>query len=266
MERNKIISVVNAKGGVGKTTTALNMGAWLSMFAKCKVLLIDGDGQANLTACMDIDFSKIKNTLYDLLINEDLPIQEAIYHDDKLLCDIIIADERLNEIDLKLSATFDRERILSYKLNEIKQNYDYIIIDCSPSFNLTTYNSLVASDFLLVPVQSDFLAVRGTSNMIDNIKSKVHKRLNPNLEVLGYFLTMYDSRITTDKSIKDLLKEQFKEKAFDTSIRENSKIKDSPMVQKSIFEYDKYSNGFYDYYNLMLEVWKRLGGQVNERK
>lgn len=262
MERNKIISVVNAKGGVGKTTTALNMGAWLSIFAKCKVLLIDGDGQANLTACMNIDFSKVKGSLYDLLIDEDLPVQNVIYHDNNLLCDIIVADERLNEIDLKLSATFDRERLLFYKLNEIKENYDYIIIDCSPSFNLTTYNSLVASDYLIVPVQSDFLAVRGTSNMIDSIKLKVQKRLNPDLKILGYFLTMYDNRITTDKSIKDLLKEQFQEKAFETSIRENSKIKDSPMVQKSIFEFDKYSNGYTDYYNLMLEVWQRLGGSV----
>lgn len=267
MERNKIISVVNQKGGVGKTTTALNMSAWFSMFAKCKVLVIDGDGQANLTACMDIDFSKVKGTLYDLLTNDDLPIQDIIYHDEKLLCDVIVADERLNDIDIVLSTAFDRERLLSYKLEEIRENYDYIIIDCSPSFNLTTYNALVASDYLLVPVQSDFLAVRGTANMVDNIKSKVQKRLNPKLQVLGYFLTMYDNRITTDKSIKDLLHEQFQEKAFEVCIRENSKVKDSPMAQKSIFEYDRTSNGFLDYYNLMIEVWQRLGGNVNnERK
>lgn len=267
MERNKIISIVNQKGGVGKTTTTLNMSAWFSMFAKCKVLIIDGDGQANLTTCLNIDMAKVKGTLYDLLTNEDLKAQDIIYQDSNLLCDVIIADERLNDIDIVLSTAFDRERILQYKLEEIRANYDYIIIDCSPALNLTTYNALVASDYLLIPVQSDFLAVRGTANMVDLIKNKVQKRLNPKLEILGLFLTMYDNRITTDKSIKDLLKEEFGDKALEVCIRENSKVKDSPMYKKSIFEYDRNSNGCVDYYNLMIELWQRLGGSVNnERK
>ena len=265
MEKNKVISIVNQKGGVGKTTTALNMGAWLSIYAKAKVLLIDIDGQANLTACVNIDNKKIKGSTFDLLTNDNIKAEDIIYKDDSLLFDIIVSDERLNNIDLILNGILDRERQLSYKLEKIKNNYDYIIIDCSPSLNLATINSLVASDYILIPVQADYLSIRGTAKLLDSI-NKIKIRMNPNLDILGVFITMYDNRKINDKNIYETIHEQFKDKAFNTYIRENVRLKESPIEKKSIYEYDRNCNGFVDYYNLMIEIWKRLGGQVNDEQ
>ena len=262
MEKNKVISIVNQKGGVGKTTTALNFGAWLSIYAKAKVLLIDIDGQANLTACIDINQNKVKGSTFDLLTNDNIKVEDIIYTDYSLF-DIIVSDERLNNIDLVLNGIMDRERQLSYKLESIINSYDYIIIDCSPSLNLATINSLVASDYILIPVQSDFLSIRGTAKLLESI-NKVKERMNPKLDILGVFITMYDNRKTNDKGIYETIQEQFKDKAFNTFIRENVRIKESPIEKKNIFEYDKNSNGSIDYYNLFIEVWKRLGGKVNE--
>lgn len=265
LQTHKIISIVNQKGGVGKTTTALNMSAWLSLFTKAKVLLIDMDGQANLTACVNIDKSKVKGNSFDLLVNEELKAEDIIYKDKSLLFDIIVADEKLNNIDLILNNVMDRERQLSYKLEEIKEKYDFIIIDCSPSLNLATINSLATTDFIMIPVQADYLSVRGTAKLLESI-NKVKAKINPGLDILGVFLTMYDNRKLNDKEIYDTIQEQFKEKAFKTCIRENVRLKESPIERKSIFEYDKSCNGFYDYYSLMVEVWKRLGGNVSEKR
>lgn len=262
MQTNKIISIVNQKGGVGKTTTALNMSAWLSIYTKAKVLLIDNDGQANLTACINIDNTKVKGSIFDLLTNDNIKVEDIIYKDDSLLFDMIVADERLNNIDLVLNGVMDRERQLLYKLESVINDYDYIIIDCSPSLNLATINSLVTSDYILIPVQADYLSIRGTAKLLDSI-NKVKERMNPKLDILGFFITMYDNRKINDKNIYETIQEQFKEKAFNTVIRENVRLKESPIEKQSIFEYDKNCNGFMDYYNLMIEVWKRLGGQVN---
>ena len=263
MQTNKIISIVNQKGGVGKTTTALSVGAWLSIFAKKKILLIDIDGQSNLTACVDIKRENIKYSIFDLLTNESLKVEEVIYKDDSLLFDMIIADDRLNNIDLVLNGFMDRERQLSYKLEPIIKSYDYIIIDCSPSLNLATINTLVASDYILIPVQSDYLSIRGTANLRDSI-DKIKQHMNTKLDILGVFVTMYDNRKTNDKNLYEVIQEQFGDKAFKTFIRENVKLKESPIVKKDIFTYDKGSNGSIDYYNLCIEIWKRLGGSVNE--
>ncbi len=263
LQTHKIISIVNQKGGVGKTTTALNMAAWLSLFTKARILLIDMDGQANLTACVKINKEKIKGTSFDLLVDEELKAEDIIYKDKDLLFDIIVADEKLNNIDLILNNFMDRERQLLYKLEEVKNKYDYVIIDCSPSLNLATINSLATTDYIIIPVQADFLSVRGTAKLLESI-NRVKARLNTKLDILGVFLTMYDNRKLNDKEIYDTIQNQFKEKAFKTYIRENVKLKESPIEQKSIFEYDRNCNGYYDYYSLMIEVWKRLGGNVNE--
>lgn len=265
MEINKIISIVNQKGGVGKTTTALNMASWLSIFPKRKVLLIDMDGQANLTACINIDFSKIKGASYDLLTDDDIKAEDIIYKNESLLFDVIVSDERLNNIDLVLNGVMDRERQLLYKLENIKDLYDYIIIDCSPSLNLATINSLVATNYIMIPVQADYLSIRGTAKLLESI-NKVKERINPTLDILGVFITMYDNRKINDKNIYETIQEQFQEKAFNTYIRENVRLKESPIEKKSIFEYDKSCNGYFDYYNLMVEVWKRLGGIANDNK
>lgn len=265
MEVHKVIAIVNQKGGVGKTTTALNMASWLSLYTKCKILLIDNDGQANLTACVNIDNQKVKGSTYDLLTNDNIKVEDIIYKDESLLFDMIVSDERLNNIDLILNGIMDRERQLLYKLESVIQQYDYIIIDCSPSLNLATINSLVASDYILIPVQADYLSIRGTAKLLDSI-NKVKVRMNPKLDILGVFITMYDNRKINDKNIYETIQEQFKEKAFNTFIRENVRLKESPIERKSIFEYDRSCNGFIDYYNLMIEIWKRLGGQVNDKQ
>lgn len=264
MEQNKIISIVNQKGGVGKTTTALNVSAWLSIFGHKKILLIDNDGQSNLTACVDIDNEKVKGTTFDLLTNEKVQAEDIIYHDDKLLFDFIVSDDRLNNIDLTLNGYMDRERQLVYKLESVVNKYDYIIIDCSPSLNLSTINSLVASDYLMIPVQADFLSIRGTANLTDSI-DKIKQRMNPKLDILGVFVTMFDGRKTNDKALYEVIQNQFKEKAFKTFVRESVRLKESPMAKKSIFEFDKNCNGYIDYYNLCIEIWQRLGGKVNDK-
>lgn len=264
MQIHKIISIVNQKGGVGKTTTALNMASWLSTIANCKVLLIDNDGQANLTACCNIDQSKIKGTIFDLLTDETIKAEDIIYKDSSMTFDMIIANDKLNDIDLVLNGVLDRERQLLYKIETIINDYDYIIIDCSPSLNLATINSLVASDYILIPVQADYLAIRGSAKLLESI-NKVKARMNTKLDILGVFITMYDNRKINDKNIYDTIQDQFKDKAFNTFIRENVKLKESPIEKKSIFEYDKTCNGALDYHNLMIEIWKRLGGQVNEK-
>lgn len=265
MERNKIISLMGNKGGISRTTSAINIGAWFSLCGKCKILVIDGDGQANLTGSLAIDESKIKGTIYDLITNDDVKAEDIIYRDSALLFDVIVADSRLNDIDMAIMNAYDRERLLSYKLESIKKYYDYIIIDSPPIINQATINILVASDYLLIPVQSNYLGVRGISTLTDTIE-KIKKRMNPNIKILGYFLAMYDSRTNTDKGIYELIQEQFGELAFKTYIRQNSKLKEAPMEQKTIFEYDRNSNGAIDYYNLCIEIWKKLGGSVNDGK
>jgi chromosome partitioning protein len=176
-----------------------------------------------------------------------------------------VADSRLNDIDMAIMNAYDRERLLSYKLEEIKKYYDYIIIDSPPIINQATLNILVASDYLLIPVQSNYLGVRGIATLTNTI-DKVKQRMNPNIKILGYFVAMYDSRANTDKGIYELIQEQFGELAFKSYIRQNSKLKEAPMAQKTIFEYDRNSNGSIDYYNLCIEIWKRLGGSVNDGK
>lgn len=265
MEKNKIISIVNQKGGVGKTTTALNMASWLSLYAHSKVLVLDMDGQCNMTACVNIDYSKVKATTYDLITNDDIKAEDIIYKNNNLLFDIIISDDRLNNIDLVINGIMDRERQLLYKLEPIVNKYDYIIIDCSPSLNLATINALTTSDYILIPVQADYLGIRGTAKLLESVE-KIKTRMNPKLDILGVFATMYDNRRINDRNIYETIQEQFKEKAFNTCIRESVRLKESPIVKKSIFEYDKSSNGYYDYYSLMIEVWKRLGGNVNEKQ
>lgn len=264
LQVHKVISIVNSKGGVGKTTTALNMAAWLSICVKARVLLIDLDGQANLTACINVDMGKVKGTSFDLLTNEGLKAEDIIYKDNSLLFDVIVADDRLNNIDVTLNSIMDTERQLSYKLESIKNNYEYIIIDCSPSLNSATINSLVASDYITIPVQADYLGIRGTARLNEMVE-KIKLRMNPKLDILGVFVTMYDNRKTNDRSIYETIQNQFGEKALTTFIRENVKLKESPIEKKSIFEYDSASNGAIDYNNLMLEIWKRLGGMVNEK-
>lgn len=265
MQTNRIISIVNQKGGVGKTTTALNLSAWLSIYTKAKVLLIDIDGQCNLSACINIDYNKVKGSSYDLLTNDSIKVEDIIYKDDSLLFDIIVADQQLNNIDLVLNGAMDRERQLKYKLEAIRKTYDFIIIDSSPSLNLATINTLVASDYILIPVQADYLGVRGTAKLLDSI-NKIKERMNPILDILGVFITLYDNRKINDKNIYETIQEQFKEKAFKSVIRENVRLKESPIEKKSIFEYDKNCNGFYDYYNLCIEIWERLGGKTNANK
>lgn len=263
MELHKIISIVNQKGGVGKTTTALNMASWLSLYAHKKILVIDNDGQANFTACCNIDYSKIKGSTFDLLTDETIKAEDIIYKDNNMLFDIIIADDKLNNIDLILNGVMDRERQLLYKLEPIVNEYDYIIIDSSPSLNLATINNLVASDYILIPIQADFLSIRGTAKLLESI-NKVKSRINPKLDILGVFVTMYDNRKINDKNIYEAIKNQFNNKAFNTFIRENVRLKESPIEHKSIYEYDKNCNGYYDYYNLMLEIWERLGGEIRK--
>jgi len=267
MERHKIISVLNRKGGVSKTTSSINLASWLSIYGKMKVLYIDGDTQNTIVNCLNIDKSATNGTIYDLLSKEQVKTEDIIYHDENIHFDVIISDENLSNIDLVMANMYEREKQLLYKLENIKNMYDFIIIDCSPSLSLCTINILVATDYILVPLLSDFLSLTATKTLNDDI-NKIKERLNPNIEVLGYFLSFFDNRRLNDRNIYEALQQQYGDKALKSVIRESVKVKESAMFKKNIFDYDTThsSNGYIDYYNLCIEIWLKLGGRINEKK
>lgn len=247
----KIIALVNQKGGTGKTTSTINIAAGL-VNKGYRVLTIDLDAQGSLTASLGVETYNNPNTIYEAL-NGQINAKDCII---KKNFDIIPADIRLSGAEIELSSIPGRETILKEVLDPITNIYDYILIDCPPSLTLLTLNGLVAAKEIYITLQPEFLALLGMSQLIKTIET-VKKRLNPELEVTGIIITMYDSRKILYKEVIDNVETYFPDKLFNTRIRNNVALAEAPAQGLDIFSYKANSNGAEDYSNLVDEILKR---------
>lgn len=246
-----IIAILNHKGGVGKTTTTINLAAALQQRKK-KVLVIDLDGQANLTESFGLSIEEEK-TVYGAMKGEyGLPLVKT-----ESGITLVPSCLDLSAAESELINEPGREMILRELIAKLpeKDSFDYILIDCPPSLGLLTLNALTAADYLIIPVQAQFLAMRGMAKIM-NVIGVVQERLNPNLKVGGIVITQYDGRKTLNKSVSELIKDSFCDKVFKTIIRDNVALAEAPVNGKNIFEYNKRSNGAADYMALAGEVLK----------
>lgn len=245
-----IISLLNHKGGVGKTTSAINIGAGLVKLGK-KVLLLDLDPQANLTISLGIPRQKV--TIYENMRGE-AEIQPFIVKEGM---EVVTSSLDLSGAEMELINEAGREYILRELFEPLQEEYDYIIIDCPPSLGLLTLNALTASDYVVIPMQTEFLALQGLAK-IKQITDKVRFRLNKKLTIGGVIATMYDSRKVLNRDIVTTIKKYFGDKVFETMIRENVALAEAPAQHKDIFEYQPNSNGAEDYLELAKEMVERL--------
>lgn len=250
----KIISLANQKGGVGKTTTTINLAASLATFEK-KVLVIDADPQANATSGLGIDLKKIKMSIYECMI-DDVPIEDAIINTNVKNLDIVSSRIDLVGAELELLQLEQRERVLEKILSTVKEKYDFILIDCSPSLGLITVNALTAANSVIIPVQAEYFALEGISKLLNTIKI-IKSKLNPNLEIEGFLLTMYDARLRLANQIYEELKMHFGSMVFDTVIQRNIRLSEAPSYGLPALLYDAESKGAINHLQLAEELIKK---------
>ena len=250
----KIIAIANQKGGVGKTTSAINLAASLAVL-EYKTLLVDADPQANATSGVGFDPRNIKTSIYECIVNDVNPK------------DIILATTTPNlfllpsHIDLvgaeiEMINLPNRERMMKQVLENLRDQYDFIIIDCSPSLGLITINALTGSDSVIIPVQCEYFALEGLGKLLNTIKI-VQTRLNPDLEIEGILLTMYDTRLRLSNQVVEEVKTQFQQMVFDTIIQRNTKLGEAPSFGETIIMHDAFSKGAINYLNLAREILQK---------
>jgi chromosome partitioning protein len=253
----KIISIVNQKGGVGKTTTAINLAACLGALER-RTLLVDADPQANASSGTGFDPREVKASIYESIIN-GAPASEVIVHTDNPNLDLLPGHIDLVGAEIEMIDMPDREKQMKRVLDPLRDEYDYIIIDCSPSLGLVTVNALTCSDSVIVPVQCEYFALEGLGKLLNTIKI-VQQRLNPELLIEGMLLTMYDSRLRLANQVVDEVKTHFQELVFDTVIHRNVALGEAPSHGQTIIMHDAGSKGATNYLNLAREIL-----QKNER-
>ena len=247
----KIIAVANQKGGVGKTTTAVNLAACLGVLEK-KILLIDSDPQANASSGLGIDIDNVRLGTYQLL-EHNCSAQDAIINTSAPNVDLIAAHIDLVAIEIELINLEEREYMLLKALQPIKELYDYILIDCAPSLGLLTLNALTASDSIIIPIQCEYFALEGLGKLLNTVKS-VQKIHNKTLDIEGLLLTMYDSRLRLSNQVVEEVQNHFNDMVFKTIIQRNVRLGEAPSFGESIINYDVNSKGASNYLSLAQEI------------
>ncbi len=250
----KIIAVANQKGGVGKTTTTVNLAASLGVLEK-KVLLIDADPQANATSGLGIDVDSIELGSYQLL-EHTKTAKETIIGTTSPNVDLIPAHIDLVAIEIELVDKDQREYMMKKAIIDLKNDYDYILIDCAPSLGLLTLNALTAADSVIIPIQCEYFALEGLGKLLNTIKS-VQRLHNPDLDIEGMLLTMYDSRLRLSNQVVDEVRKHFGDMVFDTVIQRNVRLSEAPSYGESIIKYDAASKGATNYLNMADEIVKK---------
>ncbi|MBS4062147.1 MAG: ParA family protein [Bacteroidetes bacterium] len=250
----KTIAIANQKGGVGKTTSAINLAASFAVL-EYKTLIIDADPQANATSGLGYDPKEIENSIYECIIDNVDPaeviVETTTPHLHLLPAHIDLVGAEIEMINLP-----ERERMMHKAIEKIKDNYDFIIIDCSPSLGLITVNALTAADSVIVPVQCEYFALEGLGKLLNTIKI-VQSRLNPNLDIEGILLTMFDSRLRLSRQVVDEVKTHFQQIVFDTIINRNTRLSEAPSFGETIIMHDATSTGAINYLNLAREILQK---------
>ncbi len=247
----RIIALANQKGGVGKTTTAINLAASLAALEK-KVLVVDADPQANATSGIGVDIKKVEVTIYDCLIDGKSPREAlvpcSIEHLMVIPSNIDLVGAEIEMLDMP-----EREKILKKVLAELRDDFDYILIDCSPSLGLLTVNALTAADSVIIPVQCEYFALEGLGKLLNTIKI-IQSNLNPALEIEGFLLTMYDARLRLSNQVVEEVNKHFQQMVFKTIIQRNVKLSEAPSFGQPAILYDAESRGTVNYLNLAQEL------------
>jgi len=246
----KIVVIANQKGGVGKTTTAINLASSLAVMEK-RILIIDIDPQANASSGLGLDIANIDKTIYDVLL-ERIPYKEAIQKTFLEYLDILPASQDLVGAEIEMVNMMSRETRLRKVIKNVKKEYDYIFIDCPPSLNLLTVNSFTAGDSVLIPIQCEYFALEGLTQLLNTIRL-IQKNLNPQLDLEGIILTMYDSRLNLSKMVEDEVRKYFGNKVYQTIISRNVRLGEAPSYGQPIISFDIHSSGALDYMKLAEE-------------
>ncbi len=252
----KVIALANQKGGVGKTTTAINLAASLAVL-EYKVLIIDADPQANATSGVGFDVRNVKTSIYECIVDE-LDPRKIILNTEIPGLDLIPSHIDLVGAEIEMLNLPNREKVMRHVIEKIRNDYDFILIDCSPSLGLITVNALTAADSVIIPVQCEYFALEGLGKLLNTIKI-IQSKLHPELEIEGFLLTMFDSRLNLSNQVMEEVKKHFQEMVFESIIQRNIKLSEAPSYGQPAILYDASSKGAASYMNLARELLQKNG-------